>query len=516
MKNKKNVPANIIFSDYPDVDVIRVEDTYYMVSTTMHFFPGCPVLRSYNLKDWEIASYVYDILEDTPGQRLDDGHGIYGHGMWAASIRYYNGRFYICFISNDTHKTYLFTSDSVEGPWKKSEISGFYHDMSLLFDDDGKVYTVSGNTEIHLTELKADLSGPVSGGVDKVIISDDREKVILGYEGSHIYKINGKYYIFFIHWPKGTLRSESVFVSDKIEGPYTGRDLVSNDFMNWNSGAAQGGIVDTPDGKWYLILFQDHGALGRMPVLVEITFDKDGWPVFTPDENGQVPLQVSIEDLSPDYKYQPLYCSEFCNADGKLNSPWQWNHIPELKNVAFENGTFSISTSNIVKNVCLAKNTLTQRAFTEHCSASVTVNFSKINEGDYAGLCALEGDYAFIAVTKRDGKYFIVEAERKTPVEPWKIGSVDTEVPAILAEIPVTDDISSIQLKLKLDLSKENQNAVFSWFDKTEENFITLGNPKKLRFTLDMFVGCRFALFNYSEKIAGGTAEFSDFKYVVE
>ena len=316
MKNKKNVPANIIFSDYPDVDVIRVEDTYYMVSTTMHFFPGCPVLRSYNLKDWEIASYVYDILEDTPGQRLDDGHGIYGHGMWAASIRYYNGRFYICFISNDTHKTYLFTSDSVEGPWKKSEISGFYHDMSLLFDDDGKVYTVSGNTEIHLTELKADLSGPVSGGVDKVIISDDREKVILGYEGSHIYKINGIYYIFFIHWPKGKLRSESVFVSDKIEGPYTGRDLVSNDFMNWNSGAAQGGIVDTPDGKWYLILFQDHGALGRMPVLVEITFDKDGWPVFTPDENGQVPLQVSIEDLSPDYKYQPLYCSEFCNADG--------------------------------------------------------------------------------------------------------------------------------------------------------------------------------------------------------
>ena len=120
MKNKKNVPANIIFSDYPDVDVIRVEDTYYMVSTTMHFFPGCPVLRSYNLKDWEIASYVYDILEDTPGQRLDDGHGIYGHGMWAASIRYYNGRFYICFISNDTHKTYLFTSDSVEVPLKKS------------------------------------------------------------------------------------------------------------------------------------------------------------------------------------------------------------------------------------------------------------------------------------------------------------------------------------------------------------------------------------------------------------
>ena len=209
----------IIVSDYPDPDVIRVGDVYYMVSTTMHFMPGCVILRSYNLVDWEFASYVYDKLEETDGQTLKDNKGVYGKGMWAASLNFHDDKFYVSFVANDTHKTYLFTSDKIEGPWKRSEIQGFYHDMSLFWDDDGRVFVVHGNTEIHLTELEADLSGPKKGGVDKVIICDDREKVILGYEGSHLYKINGRYYNFMIHMPKGKMRTQACYVADNIEGP---------------------------------------------------------------------------------------------------------------------------------------------------------------------------------------------------------------------------------------------------------------------------------------------------------
>ena len=194
--------ANIIFSDYPDPDVIRVGDVYYMVSTTMHFMPGCVILRSYNLVDWEFASYVFDKLEPTDGQTLKDNRGVYGKGMWAASLNFHDGKFYVSFVANDTQKSYLFTSDKIEGPWVRSEIKGFYHDMSLFWDDDGRVFVVYGNTEIHLTELQSDLSGPKPGGVDKIIIQDDREKVALGYEGSHLYKINGRYYNFMIHIPK--------------------------------------------------------------------------------------------------------------------------------------------------------------------------------------------------------------------------------------------------------------------------------------------------------------------------
>ena len=140
----KSVINPITKLDYPDVDVIRVEDTYYMVSTTTHFMPGCEILRSYDLINWEHAAYLYDVLDSTPGQRLEGEENIYGRGMWAATLRFHKGTFYVIFVANDTHKTYLFTAPNVVGPWEKKEIEGFYHDCSLLFDDDEKVYLVYG------------------------------------------------------------------------------------------------------------------------------------------------------------------------------------------------------------------------------------------------------------------------------------------------------------------------------------------------------------------------------------
>ena len=119
--------------DYPDPDVIRVDDTYYMVSTTMYFMPGCEILRSYDLINWEHAAFVYNRLDSTPAQKLSGKENIYGQGMWAASLRYHDGIFYIVFVANDTHKTYLYTASDINGPWKKSEIPGFYHDNSVLF-----------------------------------------------------------------------------------------------------------------------------------------------------------------------------------------------------------------------------------------------------------------------------------------------------------------------------------------------------------------------------------------------
>ena len=105
--------------DYPDPDVIRVNDTYYMVSTTMYFMPGGVLLRSYDLINWEICSYIYDTLEHTPGERLEEEQTVYSHGMWAPCIRYHNGQFYVVFIAHEFNKTFLFTAEKAEGPWKK-------------------------------------------------------------------------------------------------------------------------------------------------------------------------------------------------------------------------------------------------------------------------------------------------------------------------------------------------------------------------------------------------------------
>ena len=416
---KKTASANIIISDFPDPDVIRVDDVYYMVSTTMHFMPGCVILRSYNLVDWEFASYVYDKLEMTNGQLLMDNRGVYGKGMWAASLNYHDDKFYVSFVANDTHKTYLFTADKIEGPWIRSEIKGFYHDMSLFWDDDGRVFLVHGNTDIHLTELESDLTGPKKGGVDKVIIQDDREKVNLGYEGSHLYKINGHYYNFMIHMPKGKMRTEGCYVADNIEGPWTGGDVLCSDLGNWNSGVAQGGIVQDKEDNWFGILFQDHGALGRIPVLVPVVFGQDGFPKF------EVMPELTVLDNNPGYKYAPLWSNDFTNP------AWQWNHIPDARGYTLQNNLYTIQTKKVVKNITQAANTYTQRTLTEKCAGSVVIDASQIGEGDFAGLAALEGEYGFIAVTKREGKYYLVAAEHKSKNTPWAMGVFDKDPPDI-------------------------------------------------------------------------------------
>lgn len=498
-----------IFSDYPDPDVIRIDNTYYMVSTTMHFMPGCVILRSYNLLDWEIIKYVYQTLEETPGQNLEDNQGIYAKGMWAASLRYNNGIFYICFVANDTGKTYLFTSDSIEGEWKKSEIQGFYHDASLLFDDD-KVYIVSGNTNIRLVELDKELTAPKKNGIDKIIITD-KSDFILGYEGSHFYKINNKYYIFFIHWPKGKYRTQSCFVSDNILGPYTGCDVLCSDLHNWKSGVAQGGIVDDINGNYYAMLFQDHGALGRIPVLVNVSFYNNKI-IF--GKKGKVPAKIKTIDNKPDYKYQKLWCNDFYDEKtNKLLLPWQFNHNPDYKNICFSTKDtkqiFSIKTDQIVKNFCLCKNTLTQRAYSHKSSATVKVDFSKINNGDYCGFGVLQGNYAYICSTKEKSNLKICLMDRKSPVNKYKVSDVDLEEPICKKQLLINQ--TYVFFKIRFILSYKKQIALF-YYSLNGKKYHKFGE-KSLEFTLDHFTGCRFALFNYSTIMKGGIAEFTEFNY---
>lgn len=183
----------LLRQDYPDPDVIRVDDTYYMISTTMHFMPGGVILRSYDLLHWEIAAYVFDTLDDTKAQCLEEEQNIYGKGMWAASLRYHKGSFYVCFVCNDTHKTYLYQSKTIEGKWSKQTIDGFYHDPSLFFDEDDRAYLIYGNRTISITELNEELTAPRIGGLHRVIVAD-LESPGLSYEGTHFYKIKGRYY----------------------------------------------------------------------------------------------------------------------------------------------------------------------------------------------------------------------------------------------------------------------------------------------------------------------------------
>jgi len=508
----KQYPANPLTRlDYPDVDVIRVDDTYYMVSTTMYFMPGCEILRSYDLVHWEHAAYVYDRLDSTPRQTLDDG-AIYGQGMWAASLRYHNGKFYVCFVANDTHRTYLYTADSIDGPWTKQYIEGFYHDCSLFFEDDGRVFIIYGGRQIHLTELKPDLSAPLPGGIDRIIVTDPW-KHNLGYEGSHFYKINGKYYLTLIHslethW----MRTEACYVSDSLDGEFTGGEALCHDMNYCGSGVAQGGIVDTPDGDWFAVLFQDRGAVGRIPILVPVHWEND-MPVF--GVNGEVPEDISVKSTRPEHEYEPLVCSDdFRTASDDrrlygtfgLKSAWQFNHEPDLSLVTVdrEKGQFRIRTDRVVDDVTKAKNTLTQRMAWPGCSGEVTVDVSSLNEGDYAGLCALQSCYGFAAVTKRDGQNVIVMVSAQPDGREITV----TEC----AAVPTAAD--TVKFRIDADFDHMKDEARFFYDDGN--GWCQIGGVHKMHYRLDHFTGYRFALFACSTEQAGGEAAFSDFVYRAE
>ncbi|MCB2307044.1 glycoside hydrolase 43 family protein [Clostridium estertheticum] len=506
----KNNP--IIWSDYPDIDVIRVEDTYYMVSTTMHFMPGCVILRSYDLIHWEVATHVYEVLEDTPAQKLQGEEQIYGRGMWAASLRYYNEKFYVCFVSNDTHKTYLFTASDINGPWKKQIIEGFYHDSSLLFDEDGRIYIIYGNTEIYITELNSDLTGPRLGGLNRIIVKDTQPHH-LGYEGSHIYKINGKYYVFFIHMLKSKdRRTEACFVADSLEGEFTGGEVFDDDMGYHNSGVAQGGIVNTPDGKWYSILFQDHGAVGRIPVIIPLHLENDFF-VF----DKKAPEYIEVTSTRPGYEYKMLVGDDdfIYEPDEKgkvhLKDFWQWNHIPTeaLWSVTEKPGTYRIHSGKSCPNLLYAVNTLTQRTMGPDCEAVVTLDGSELKDGDYAGLCLLISSYGFIALTKEDDQSYLVMCARVVDDKSIFGDLIDNQPAVEYARIPVKGD--KVTLKAYGNFVDNIDECKFYYKDGDEWN--KLGITHLMVYKLDMFVGCRFGLFMYSTKEIGGVAGFSQFRY---
>lgn len=496
--------------DYPDPDIIRVGDTYYMASTTMHFFPGCAILRSYDLVNWEVLSYVYERLDSTAAQRMEEGRSIYGQGMWAPSLRYHKGIFYVCFVANDTHKTYLYTARTAEGPWDRREIEGFYHDCSLLFDEDDRVYIVYGNTEIHLTELMPDLSRPLAGGLDRIIIRE-QDNHQLGYEGSHIYKIDGKYYVFLIHSLKDRwMRVQACFVSESLTGEFTGGDVFEDTLGYCGQGVAQGGIVDTPWGDWYAVLFQDRGAVGRIPVLVPVRFEK-GFPVMGQD--GHMPQEITYKSTHPEHVYLPLYDSDnfdyVPDRNGRVNlkKVWQFNHEPADGLWGVQDNTFRITTGKLDSNPEQARNTLTQRLLFPGCRVEVTLDVQGLNDGDYAGLCALQSCYGMIAVKIEGGGAYLVMGARETddesmtPMQPFDGPAVEYEKILLSKE--------KVRLFLEADFLQMKDEVVFGYVEDGES--IRVGKVHRLFFKLDHFCGCRAGLFLFSTKQAGGTAIFSDF-----
>jgi beta-xylosidase len=484
----------IIWADFPDPAVIRVGDTYYMSNTTMHMCPGLPIMKSKDLVNWKIVGYAYQKLEDNDETTLQNGKNMYGKGSWASSLRYHNGIYYATTFALNTGKTYIFkTTDIESGKWEEIAFKPMLYDGSLFFDDDGRVYKMCEADDIRLVELNSDLSGVKQGGFDQIVIKNATglvgKDIIVTAEGAHLHKINGKYYLFLIAWPKNGMRTQLVFRADKITGPYEGKIFLHD------QGVAEGCMIDSPEGNWYAMLFQDNGSVGRTPFLVPLIWE-NGWPVAA--NNGKVSQKLNILVAN-----NPIPASiasdEFGESDSGLGIQWQWNHNPDNRywSLSQRPGFMRLTTGRIDTNFEQVRNMLTQMTFGPVCSGMVAIDVSHMNDGDVAGLAALQKQYGLVGV-KMEGtvkSVVMISAESGKATE--------------LANIPLTQE--KVYLKIDFDFVKRNDKAYF-YYSLDGKQWSKIGKPLQMSYSLAHFVGYRFALFNYSTKTVGGFVDFDYFR----
>lgn len=506
----------IIKADFPDPDVIRVGDTYYMLCSTKHFRPGGEILKSNDLVNWEIVDYVFDKLENTPSERLQGEQSQYGYGMDGCCLRYNNGKFYAVFSCQKSDTTYIFVSENPQGPWEKKTISKTFFNNSLLFDDDGKVYMAYGYRTIIIQELQEDLSGVKEDGLNIEAIHDTAD-TYLAYCGTHFQKINGRYYLLVMNWPKDTgIRTQYCFSCDMIDGEYTGGKIFGNDIGYHYQGVAQGCFIDTPEGDWYAVMFQDRGAVGRCPVILPVKFEK-GAPAIV--KNAKL-LKPVAGLKNNENKCEPIFCSDKfeCIKDSKnkfvLKKQWQWNHVPtDYLWWINDKGGLCIKTGKISTNLIHAQNTLTQRCVYPGSTVEVTLNASLIREGDNAGICVLQGCYGFIGVTKELNQYYLVVISRELKDSPMRDDMPDYLPGTLQERIPLKT--SKVTLRIKTNFEDMEDTAEFSYKPEGATHFECIAKKHQLYYKVDHFTGARYGLSIFSTKTTGGFATFTDFKYKI-
>ena len=499
----------IIFADVPDISIIRVGKNYYMASTTMHMTPGVPIMKSTDLVNWKLINYAYDILADLPALNLEQGKNIYSRGSWASSLRYHKGMYYLTTFAHDIPgETYVFkTKDIDKGNWQRVSFKPSLHDSSLFFDDDGKVYMIYGGDLLKIVELNDDLTGIRQDVPERVLIENAStptgKEVGLAAEGSQLFKVNGKYYLFNICAPRGEMRTVLIHRADNINGPWEGKVAFQD------RGIAQGGLIDTPDGRWFSYLFRDYAAVGRVPYLVPVKWE-NGWPVL--GENGKAP---EILDLPASKGLIPnlVASDEFNRKKGEAVLPlvWQWNHNPDNKlwSIKERKGFLRLKTGRIDTDFFQARNTLTQRTIGPTCTGSTLLDVSKMKEGDFAGLCAFQKKYGQVGVKVENGQKSIVMV------------SSSSGEPVEVQKIPLTQKY--VYLKIDCDFTGMDDAAtsLYGLNGKDEAKFSysldgkvwsPIGNILKMKYDIPHFMGYRFGLFNYATKEIGGYADFDWFR----
>lgn len=477
----------VVRADIPDPDVIRVGDTYYMVSTTMVHFPGATILKSKDMVNWEYCANPLEKLLDDDRYNLRNGQNFYSKGMWACSMKYHDGKFYILINGNDS-RAWLLTATDPEGKWTVKRLAHNYYDPGMLFDN-GKVYIVCGINHLTMVELDENFNEIRS---KVVVVRDDA-----GLEGCHLYKHGDYYYIYATYggWPSGQV----AFRSTDPFGTYEEKMLVEKTINGQVNTIHQGALIEDTTGKWWTIMQQDLGALGRFPNLQPVTW-VDGWPIVG---NNGVPYQTYTKPAGTnEYPRQMTTTDVFRNFP--LDMQWEWNHLPQANGYSlFERAGWlrlkATSTTNLLSQ---AQNTLTQRIYMRSDKPSigtVRLDVTKLADGDRAGICIFQDPYAQIGVEKKNGEYKIY----------WRQDALDGAAASTKEQYASATVTDIVYLRASFNYNTSKTKFYYSLDNKTWTAF---GGETSMGFNLSVFVGARFGLFCYATSaLGGGSADFDWF-----
>jgi beta-xylosidase len=500
----------LFYDEFSDPDAIRVGEDYYLTGTTMHAMPGLPILHSRDLVNWDFLGYAVPRLDLGPAFRLQGGE-IYGQGIWAPCLRYHDGTFYI-FTNVNGHHTQLFRATNPAGPWTHTELGISLHDLSVLFDDDGKIYAVWGYNKIEIAQLKPDLSGIIPQ-TRRVLIPAGRG---MG-EGSHFYHINGKYYIFSANYDP--ICYEVVARAARLEGPWEVTTASAEESFGLGTGwrlqgagreagirltpprpletasmaMHQSGVVQTPSGEWWGLSMMDHNSVGRLTCLSPVTW-RGGWPYFgLPGNLTRSPLIWVKPDTGHDSPPHAPYERSDDFSGQTLKPIWQWNHLPDDAHWSLAERPGALRLHALpAESFWTARNSLTQRAVGPESVATVELDVSGLQRGDTAGLALLNLPYAWLGARRGAAGSEIVWFDQTR---------------GETRSIP----LAATRLWLRVHCDFDAEQGAFS-YSLDGERFQPFGDPLTLVFQLKTFQGVRFTLFDYaSGSGSGGYADFRRF-----
>ncbi len=406
----------VLYADYSDPDAIRVGDDYFMVASSFCNVPALPLLHSKDLVNWKVVNYV---LDEIPEFRYRNP--IHGCGVWAPSIRYHEGTFYVCFPMPD-EGIYMTTTKNPYGKWSAPvniRPGAGWIDPCPFWDDDGRAYLVAGvaksrigyKSVLHMVEMASDGMALIG---DEIRIFDGNASGNVTTEGPKMYKRNGWYYIFA---PAGGVKTgwQLVLRSKNVYGPYEHK-IVMRQGSSCVNGPHQGAWVDTVAGEDWFLHFQDVYAAGRIVHLQPMHWEND-WPIIGVNKTGKdygEPVmeykKPSVKKESSDYIiYEPDTTDEF-DAD-KLGLQWQWNANPQKEWYDLSEKDSCIRLKAVectpFRPVSDYRNLLLQKWPAPEFICITKISFAGLEEGDMAGIVSLGEKYCAAAVSRKSGRYVL-------------------------------------------------------------------------------------------------------------